>query len=105
MGTDRTGRAGREPLALGGAETPVWLSRFRPGRPGGRLRRDREVVEWQDRAFRSVVRPDDVRVGRSPPVVVDRLVEPVGVVDPREFVLGRLALPVDPEPIADEVGG
>ena len=29
-----------------GAETPVWLSRFRPGSPGGRLWRDREVVQW-----------------------------------------------------------
>ncbi|MFC5972441.1 SDR family NAD(P)-dependent oxidoreductase [Halomarina salina] len=29
-----------------GAETPVWLARFRPGSPGGRLWRDREVVDW-----------------------------------------------------------
>lgn len=29
-----------------GAETPVWLCRFRPGSPGGRLWKDREPVEW-----------------------------------------------------------
>ncbi|EMA59042.1 SDR family NAD(P)-dependent oxidoreductase [Halorubrum kocurii] len=29
-----------------GAETPVWLSRFAPGSPGGRLWKDREVVSW-----------------------------------------------------------
>jgi hypothetical protein len=29
-----------------GAETPVWLSRFEPGSPGGRLWRDRERVPW-----------------------------------------------------------
>lgn len=29
-----------------GAETPVWLTRFRPGSPGGRLWRDEEVVDW-----------------------------------------------------------
>jgi hypothetical protein len=32
--------------AAEGAETPVWLARFRPGGPGGRLWRDREPVEW-----------------------------------------------------------
>ena len=26
--------------------TPVWLARFRPGEPGGRLWRDRRVVDW-----------------------------------------------------------
>jgi NAD(P)-dependent dehydrogenase (short-subunit alcohol dehydrogenase family) len=29
-----------------GADTPVWLSRFKPGSPGGRLWRDREIIEW-----------------------------------------------------------
>jgi NAD(P)-dependent dehydrogenase (short-subunit alcohol dehydrogenase family) len=29
-----------------GADTPVWLARFAPGSPGGRLWRDRRVVEW-----------------------------------------------------------
>jgi hypothetical protein len=29
-----------------GADTPVWLSRFRPGSPGGRLWKDRSVVDW-----------------------------------------------------------
>jgi hypothetical protein len=29
-----------------GADTPVWLARFRPGSPGGRLWKDREPVEW-----------------------------------------------------------
>lgn len=29
-----------------GADTPVWLSRFRPGSPGGLFWKDREVIEW-----------------------------------------------------------
>jgi len=29
-----------------GADTPVWLSRFAPGSPGGRLWKDRAVVDW-----------------------------------------------------------
>jgi NAD(P)-dependent dehydrogenase (short-subunit alcohol dehydrogenase family) len=29
-----------------GADTPAWLSRFRPGGPGGKLWRDRDVIEW-----------------------------------------------------------
>jgi NAD(P)-dependent dehydrogenase (short-subunit alcohol dehydrogenase family) len=29
-----------------GADTPVWLARFRPGSPAGRFWKDREVVEW-----------------------------------------------------------
>ena len=29
-----------------GAETPVWLSRFAPGAPGGRFWRDKRVVDW-----------------------------------------------------------
>jgi NAD(P)-dependent dehydrogenase (short-subunit alcohol dehydrogenase family) len=29
-----------------GAETPVWLCRFRPGAPAGRFWRDRAVVGW-----------------------------------------------------------
>ncbi len=29
-----------------GADTPVWLSRFRPGSPAGRFWKDRAVVEW-----------------------------------------------------------
>lgn len=41
MGGDDTPRSVAE-----GAETPVWLARFEPGSPGGRLWRDREVVDW-----------------------------------------------------------
>ncbi|ODR80798.1 short-chain dehydrogenase [Haladaptatus sp. W1] len=29
-----------------GAETPVWLARFEPGNPSGKLWRDRSVIEW-----------------------------------------------------------
>jgi len=29
-----------------GADTPVWLARFAPGSPGGRLWKDREPVDW-----------------------------------------------------------
>jgi NAD(P)-dependent dehydrogenase (short-subunit alcohol dehydrogenase family) len=29
-----------------GADTPVWLSRFRPGSPGGGFWKDRERIEW-----------------------------------------------------------
>jgi len=29
-----------------GAATPVWLTRFRPGSPSGRLWRDQSMVEW-----------------------------------------------------------
>ncbi|MFB6107713.1 MAG: SDR family NAD(P)-dependent oxidoreductase [Haloplanus sp.] len=29
-----------------GAETPVWLARFRPGAPGGRFWRNRSELEW-----------------------------------------------------------
>jgi NAD(P)-dependent dehydrogenase (short-subunit alcohol dehydrogenase family) len=29
-----------------GADTPVWLARFKPGSPGGLFWRDRDVVEW-----------------------------------------------------------
>jgi hypothetical protein len=29
-----------------GADTAVWLSRFTPGSPGGRLWRDRAPIEW-----------------------------------------------------------
>ena len=29
-----------------GAETPVWLCRFAPGSPSGRLWKDRERVSW-----------------------------------------------------------
>lgn len=29
-----------------GAETPVWLARFEPGGPSGRLWRDEAVIEW-----------------------------------------------------------
>ncbi|MFB6184762.1 MAG: SDR family NAD(P)-dependent oxidoreductase [Haloarculaceae archaeon] len=29
-----------------GADTPVWLARFRPGSPGGRIWRDRRPIEW-----------------------------------------------------------
>jgi NAD(P)-dependent dehydrogenase (short-subunit alcohol dehydrogenase family) len=43
--TDMGGpNANRSPAE--GADTPVWLSRFRPGSPGGRFWRDRERIEW-----------------------------------------------------------
>jgi hypothetical protein len=29
-----------------GADTPVWLARFRPGSPGGAFWKDRERIEW-----------------------------------------------------------
>jgi NAD(P)-dependent dehydrogenase (short-subunit alcohol dehydrogenase family) len=29
-----------------GADTPVWLARFEPGGPGGRLWKDRQQIEW-----------------------------------------------------------
>ncbi|MFB6166369.1 MAG: SDR family NAD(P)-dependent oxidoreductase [Haloarculaceae archaeon] len=29
-----------------GAETPVWLARFKPGGPTGRFWRDRQVIDW-----------------------------------------------------------
>jgi NAD(P)-dependent dehydrogenase (short-subunit alcohol dehydrogenase family) len=29
-----------------GAETPVWLARFRPGSPSGHLWKDRSIVDW-----------------------------------------------------------
>lgn len=29
-----------------GAETPVWLARFRPGSPSGRFWRDKSVIDW-----------------------------------------------------------
>lgn len=29
-----------------GAETPVWLARFKPGGPGGEFWRDKQVIEW-----------------------------------------------------------
>lgn len=29
-----------------GAETPVWLSRFTPGSPGGKFWEDRSMIEW-----------------------------------------------------------
>jgi len=29
-----------------GADTPVWLARFEPGSPSGRLWQDRDIVEW-----------------------------------------------------------
>lgn len=36
--------ANRSPVK--GAETPVWLARFRPGSPSGRLWKDESAVEW-----------------------------------------------------------
>lgn len=29
-----------------GADTPVWLARFRPGAPGGKFWHDRDVIDW-----------------------------------------------------------
>jgi len=43
--TDMGGRnATRSPAE--GADTPVWLSRFAPGSPGGLFWQDRQVIEW-----------------------------------------------------------
>ena len=43
--TDMGGEsANRSPAE--GADTPVWLARFRPGSPAGRFWKDRAVVEW-----------------------------------------------------------
>ena len=41
MGSDDAPRSPAE-----GAETPVWLSRFGPGAPGGRFWRDRAPIPW-----------------------------------------------------------
>lgn len=41
MGSDQAPRSPTE-----GAETPVWLARFRPGGPGGRFWRDRSPIPW-----------------------------------------------------------
>ena len=41
MGGDGANRAPAE-----GADTPVWLARFRPRSPAGRFWKDRAVVEW-----------------------------------------------------------
>ncbi|WP_136590489.1 SDR family NAD(P)-dependent oxidoreductase [Salinigranum halophilum] len=41
MGGSNANRSPKE-----GADTPVWLSRFKPGSVGGRLWRDRTLVEW-----------------------------------------------------------
>lgn len=41
MGGDSAPRSPDE-----GADTAVWLSRFKPGSPGGRFWRDRDVIEW-----------------------------------------------------------
>jgi NAD(P)-dependent dehydrogenase (short-subunit alcohol dehydrogenase family) len=43
--TDMSGDDATRPVEKG-AETPVWLSRFRPGSPAGRFWRDGEVVDW-----------------------------------------------------------
>lgn len=29
-----------------GAETPVWLSRFKPGGPSGEFWRDQQIIDW-----------------------------------------------------------
>lgn len=41
MGGDSAPRAVEE-----GADTPVWLSRFKPSAPSGKFWRDREVIDW-----------------------------------------------------------
>jgi NAD(P)-dependent dehydrogenase (short-subunit alcohol dehydrogenase family) len=43
--TDMGGEEASRPVEKG-AETPVWLSRFRPGSPSGKFWRDREVIDW-----------------------------------------------------------
>jgi len=43
--TDMGGDGAPRPPSKG-AETPVWLARFAPGSPGGRLWKDRETVPW-----------------------------------------------------------
>jgi NAD(P)-dependent dehydrogenase (short-subunit alcohol dehydrogenase family) len=43
--TDMGGEsAERSPVE--GADTPVWLARFRPGSPAGRFWKDRAVIDW-----------------------------------------------------------
>jgi NAD(P)-dependent dehydrogenase (short-subunit alcohol dehydrogenase family) len=41
MGGESANRSPEE-----GADTPAWLSRLKPGSPGGKLWRDRDVIEW-----------------------------------------------------------
>lgn len=43
--TDMGGANARRSVEKG-AETPVWLARFRAGAPGGRFWRDRKVIDW-----------------------------------------------------------
>ncbi|MFB6155778.1 MAG: SDR family NAD(P)-dependent oxidoreductase, partial [Haloferacaceae archaeon] len=43
--TDMGGEGANRPVEKG-AETPVWLSRFRPGSPSGKFWHDRSVIEW-----------------------------------------------------------
>ncbi|WP_224449131.1 SDR family NAD(P)-dependent oxidoreductase [Haloprofundus salilacus] len=43
--TDMGGENASLPVEKG-AETPVWLCRFRPGGPAGRFWRDKQVVDW-----------------------------------------------------------
>jgi NAD(P)-dependent dehydrogenase (short-subunit alcohol dehydrogenase family) len=43
--TDMSGGDATRPVEKG-TETPVWLSRFRPGGPAGRFWRDKEVIDW-----------------------------------------------------------
>ncbi|MFC6725710.1 SDR family NAD(P)-dependent oxidoreductase [Halobium palmae] len=43
--TDMGGEEANRPVEAG-AETPVWLSRFEPGSPGGKFWRKKEVVDW-----------------------------------------------------------
>jgi len=48
VATDLGTQGGRSPprSVEEGAETPVWLCRFRPGSPAGLFWKDREVVDW-----------------------------------------------------------
>jgi hypothetical protein len=41
LGGDRAPRTPAE-----GAETPVWLARFKPGSPSGKFWHDKEIIEW-----------------------------------------------------------
>jgi NAD(P)-dependent dehydrogenase (short-subunit alcohol dehydrogenase family) len=42
----RLGGSGARRSVEEGADTPIWLSRFAPGAPGGHFWRDRAVIDW-----------------------------------------------------------
>jgi hypothetical protein len=46
VGPDRHGRREANRSVERGAETPVWLARFKPGSPAGKFWRDKEIIGW-----------------------------------------------------------